>query len=333
VYTTLASGTEARTPGAESRPEVSVIIPAYNSAGYIGEALDSVFAQTYDRYEVIVINDGSPDTEALERELQRYSPKLLYITQENRGAAAARNAGLRAARGELVAFLDADDAYLPTFLEKHIELMERTNADLVYSDALLFGDSPSAGNTFMKLQGASGSVSTERLLSVKVSIQTSTVLARKAPIMRVGLFDESLRRGQDFELWFRLAKSGIQFACQPEFLARHRVVESGLSGGTISKLQRTLSVLEAIETRYELTPGETAALQSNKRRTQRELALEKGKERLLNRDFGGARQAFAEARRLRSGWKLTLVSVGLIIAPFVLCRLYQRREAKWRQAG
>ena len=322
------SATPSGIPDSDARPEVSIIIPAYNSAAYIGDALESVFEQTYDRYEVIVINDGSPDTEDLERVLKRFPAKLRYIKQENRGAAAARNAGLHAARGELVAFLDADDAYLPTFLEKQVQLLERSNADVVYSDALLFGDSPAAGQTFMKLQGAGGEVTPERLLSVKASLQTSTVVARKAQIFRVGLFDESLRRGQDFELWFRLAKAGMRFVCHPGFLTKYRLVTSGLSGGVISQLERTMNVLAAIEGRYELTPAENAALQATKKRTQRELALESGKEKLRNRDIAGARQAFAEARKLRTSWKLALISVGLIIAPFLLCRIYQRRVGK-----
>jgi GT2 family glycosyltransferase len=320
-------------PDPDAHPDVSIIIPAYNSAGYIGDALESVFAQTFKRYEVIVVNDGSPDTADLERALNRFSSRLRYIKQENRGVAAARNAGLHAARGEWVAFLDSDDTWLPTFLEKQTALLDRSNADLVYSDAMLFGDSPAAGQTFMKLQGAGGEVTTERLLFTKVSLQTSTVLARKEAIVRVGLFNESLRRGQDFELWFRLAKEGFRFACHPETLANHRIVESGLSGGTVSKLRRTLSVLEAIEARYDLTPSENEALQFNKKRTLRELALENGKVKLLNRDFDGARRAFGEARRLRSGWKVMLVVAALVVAPKILCSIYQQREEKWLRSG
>jgi glycosyltransferase involved in cell wall biosynthesis len=324
--------TQSRIPDSEARPAVSIIIPAYNSAAYIGDALESVFAQTFKRYEVIVVNDGSPDTEDLERELRRFSQGVRYIKQPNRGVAAARNAAIHSARGDRVAFLDSDDTWLPTFLEKQLELLERSNADLVYSDAMLFGDPSSAGRTFMQLQGAGGEVTTERLLSTKVSLQTSTVLARKDAIVRVGLFNESLRRGQDFELWFRLAKAGMRFACHSETLANHRVVESGLSGGTVSKLRRTLMVLDSIEGRFELTPGEKEALQFNKNRALRELALEDGKERLLNRDIDGARKAFGEARRLRTGWKVALVVAALIIAPKILCGIYQRRELK-RRAG
>ena len=309
-----------------SQPLVSVIIPAYNAAEFIGETLDSIFAQTFARYEVIVINDGSPDTAQLERVLQRYPANLRYIKQANQGAAAARNAGLRAANGEFVAFLDADDRWWPEFLERQMELLDSTKADLVFSDARLFGESPLSGRTFMQMDPPQGEVTPENLLSVKVTVLTSTVLARKAPIMKVGLFDESLRRGQDFELWLRLAKAGARFAYRREVLADHRIVESGLSGGTLSQLQRTLAVLETIKGRAGLTPSEEAALQWNMNRTLRELALESGKQKLLGRDFDGARACFNEARKFRRSWKLIFVCLALRIAPGMLWRIYNRRE-------
>lgn len=308
-------------------PAVSVIIPAYNAAKYIGEALNSVFAQTFTSYEVIVINDGSQDTEELERELKRYPESLRYIKQENRGAAVARNTGLRAATGEFVAFLDADDTWLPSFLEKQIEFLKRNNVDLVYADALLSGESPLAGRTFMEMGSAHGDVTPENLLAIKVTLLTSTVLARKATVLEAGLFDETLRRGQDFALWLRLAKRGARFAYRSEVLGHHRIVESGLSGDTISQLKRTLDVLEAIKTKEVLTASENAALEVTVNRTLRELAWEDGKEKLLRRDFAGARQSFDEAKRFRHSWKLILVSLALRVAPEMLWRIYNRRLA------
>jgi glycosyltransferase involved in cell wall biosynthesis len=310
----------------ETAPTVSVIIPAYNAAKYIGETLDSVFKQTYTSFEVIVINDGSRDTDDLERELQAYSA-VRYIRQENRGAAAARNTGLRAAAGEFVAFLDADDKWLPDFLEKQIEFLKRSNADLVYADALLSGESPLDGRTFMEVQPPRGNVTPENLLAVNVTVLTSAVVARKAPILQVGMFDEGIKRGHDFDLWFRLAKAGARFAYQPKVLALYRIVEGSLSGNTISQLERTLAVLEAIKTREALTPSEDAALQVNMKRTLRELALENGKEKLLHKDFAGALQCFEKAKKFRHSWKVILVCLGLRIAPEMLWRLYHRRNA------
>src|SRR3954470_23864164 len=139
-------------------PLVSVIIPAYNASTFIGETLDSVFGQTFTDFEVILVNDGSPDTDDLERVLPRFAGTLRYLKQENRGAAAARNAGLRAAKGDLVAFLDADDSVCSTFLEKQRGFLKARDADFVFADAILFGDSALAGRTFMKVQPPRGEV-------------------------------------------------------------------------------------------------------------------------------------------------------------------------------
>src|SRR2546423_11920715 len=108
-----------------SSPKVSVIIAAYNVAEYIGETLVSVFAQTFSDYEVIVINDGSEDEAELAAALAPYRERIVYRTQDNRGLAAARNAGIRAARGQYIAFLDADDLWEAEFLQKQIEFIEQ----------------------------------------------------------------------------------------------------------------------------------------------------------------------------------------------------------------
>jgi glycosyltransferase involved in cell wall biosynthesis len=315
----------------ESPILVSIIIPAFNAAEYIGETLDSVFAQTFTGYEVIVINDGSPDTEDLERELKRFPSPLRYLKQANKGAAAARNTGLRAAAGEFVAFLDADDTWLPTFLEKQLNLLKRSNADFVYADALLTGNSPLSGRTFMQVQPSRGEVTPESLLAVEVTVLTSTVLARKQPIIEVGLFNETVKRGHDFELWLRLAKHGVRFAYQDDVLAHHRIIESSLSGDTISQLKRTLSVLDVIGKRDDLSAGEKAALQFNRNRTLGELALEDGKSRLIAGDFPGAREGFRKAHQLHGGWKLRLVCAGMSLTPELLRRVYSHKKAQEAQ--
>src|SRR5215467_1463918 len=115
------------TRAAQARaPSVSVIIPAYNTARYIGEALDSVFGQTYRDFEVIVINDGSPDTEALEAVLRPYLDRIVYLKQENRGPAAARNLGIHQARGEYIAFLDSDDCWVEEYLARQMSMFDAT---------------------------------------------------------------------------------------------------------------------------------------------------------------------------------------------------------------
>jgi glycosyltransferase involved in cell wall biosynthesis len=317
---------ETETRHSDTTPTVSIITPAYNAAKHIGEALDSVFNQTFASYEVIVINDGSPDTDELERELQSHQATVRYIKQENQGAAAARNAGLRCARGEYVAFLDADDRWLPSFLADQLEFLKSSNADLVFCDALLIGQSVLAGRTFMQLDPPKTAVTPENLLAVNVTILTSAVVARKQPIYEVGLFDETIKRAHDFELWFRLAKAGARFACHRDVLAEYRIGDSGLSGDALKQLYRTLSVFESIKAKGALTPSEDAALNLSRTRTLGKIALESGKEKLRARDFEGALECFKEARSYGESWKLRLVSLGMRIAPETLRRLLYWRN-------
>src|ERR1017187_9565262 len=119
-------------------PKVSVIIPSYKTADLIAACLDSVFAQTYSDFEAIVVNDGSPDTVELEKVLQPYLGRIVYIKQENKRAAGARNNAIRQARGEFVAFLDSDDTWFPNHLAAQMQLVaDDPSLDLVYANALL----------------------------------------------------------------------------------------------------------------------------------------------------------------------------------------------------
>src|ERR1700691_5526396 len=122
-----------------AHPAVSVIIPTYSTAEFIKETLDSVFQQTFKDFEVIVVNDGSPDTAKLEYVLEPFRSQIIYLMRENRGPAAARNAAIRQAQGEYLAFLDSDDIWLPQYLEKQIEFLEKnTRLDAVYCDSRCF---------------------------------------------------------------------------------------------------------------------------------------------------------------------------------------------------
>ena len=223
-------------------PTVSIIIPAYNVASYIGETLDSVFAQTFADYEVIVINDGSPDTEELERVLAHFINRVNYLKQENRGASAARNTGLRAARGEFVAFLDADDLWLPNYLDEQIKFMAERDCDLVCADAEVFSDSSTEKETYMQSLMAdelrTGDVTFLGLLSAAQSLITSGVVVRRELVLEVGMFDEALRNSQDFDLWLLLARHGTRMAYQRRTLLRYRSRDNSLSGDEVNVLRR-----------------------------------------------------------------------------------------------
>jgi len=298
--------------------KISVVIPAYNVAAYIGEALDSVFAQSLTDFEAIVINDGSPDTPDLELAMAPFKERIVYLKQENRGAAAARNAGLRRALGDYVAFLDADDVWAPTYLKEQLAFLESGGFDFVYCDAMLTGNSPLVGRTYMDTTPSNGPVTAESLLALRCNVITSGVLVKRIQVAEVGMFDEAIRRGHDFDLWLRLAKRGAKISYQKKVLLTHRILESGLTGDGVSQQERALSVLGTLEQRIELTESERQTLTRTLERVKANLNLEKGKAFLRKRNFSEAMTAIQAANRYFRSWKLRFVLLGLRFAPNLL---------------
>jgi glycosyltransferase involved in cell wall biosynthesis len=311
----------------KTTPAVSVVIPAYNVAAHIGEALASVFAQTFHDFEVIVVNDGSPDTAELERALAPYLSRVVYLRQENRGAAAARNTALRHARAPLIAFLDADDLWEPEYLAEQVRFLEEGGYDLAYADALCFGNTRYEGRHFMGAGPSAGELTAEDLLSQREDVVTSGVLARREVIERAGLFDEGLRRAHDFDLWLRVARGGSRLAYQRRALVRYRVTEIGLSGDLVSQCERAVAVFEHISAKYELTAHERELLEKTFCRLRAVLALERGKALLHRGDCVGAAELLREANRVLASWKVRGALLGLRIAPHLLRRVYRLCEA------
>jgi glycosyltransferase involved in cell wall biosynthesis len=304
---------------------VSVVVPAYDSAAFIGETLDSVLAQTHTEFEVVVVNDGSRDTEELERVLAPYlarpDGRVRYFEQENRGAGAARNRGVVEARGTFVAFLDADDLWEPTYLEEQLQLIEARGLDLAYTDALMFGDSPLAGKTYMETAPSEGEVNFLSLIRADCNVITSGVVARRQSVCDAGLFDETLRNAQDFELWARLAHRGARLGYQRKVLVRYRVREGSLSGDAQNRLAREWKVTRHIADAYDLTADERAEVERMLTRQQAVIDLERGKSLVGEGRFAEAREALAAARRVLGGWKLTAALLLLKVAPRLLSKL------------
>ncbi len=173
----------------QSQPLVSVIIPAYQAAERIRETLDSVFAQIYPIIEVVLVNDGSPDTDALEQAIRSYGEKLIYIRQENRGPSGARNTAIRAARGKYIACLDSDDIYFPGHLASLVPMLEEQALDLIYSDSLFTKQGMDVGRAFER-QPQNPPVTFEKLLTEECGVATSAMVASRQAMIDAGLFDE-----------------------------------------------------------------------------------------------------------------------------------------------
>ena len=308
------------------RPLVSVIIPAYNAAGFIGETLTSVFGQTYSNYEVIVVNDGSPDTDELKKVLAPFRDRLIYLEQENKGPSAARNNAIGKARGEFVAFLDSDDAWLPNYLEEQIKLIRERGFDMVYSDAWLFGDSPLSGRRFMECAPSIRPVTFESLLLYQTSVITSGTVVRRQSVIDAGLFDERFIRCEDFDLWIRLAHRGARIGFQEQVLARHRAHGASLAANEIAMVESQIEILKKAKQTLKLSDAQQKLIDRQLQNCAAQIDLAQGKRYFAAGDYQQAAQALARANSFNRSVKLKLVIFLLERAPGVLHFLHKRRK-------
>lgn len=208
------------------RPRVSVVIPVYNAAAYVAAAVQSALAQTYANMEIIVVDDGSTDDTAVI--LATYGDRIRYIYQDNQERAAARNRGLAEARGEYVAFLDADDLWVPMKLERQVAILDaRPEVVVAYSQAVVINRAgrPRLSGYRQQIIGSGPSTPAwmrDRLV-LSNCVPMSTSIARLGAVRESGGFDPRLRYGEDWDLWLRLAGRGL-FAFLAESLASYRLV-------------------------------------------------------------------------------------------------------------
>jgi len=224
--------------------KISVIIPNYNYAAYVGKAIRSVLAQTYPNIEIIVVNNGSLDN-SLEI-LGEFENEIILINQSNKGQSEARNSGIEKSTGDLIAFLDADDIWEPTKLEKQILLINE-GTQLVYCGISSF-ESESGTPLSMDMPKYKGSCASAFLESPGVAVVIggeSTVLITRELIRKVGIFDSRLNisAGWDF---YRRCSLQTNFDFVPEILANYRI-----HGKNMSLVSR-LRVLDTRQAFYRL---------------------------------------------------------------------------------
>lgn len=228
-----------------STPEISIIIPAYNNTKLLTQALDSVQNQTFEDTEVIVIDDGSKaDFEPI---INEYDDSVLLIThEENQGAATARNTGIKAARGEYIAFLDADDLWHPTKLEKQYAVFENNteNLGIVYTG---FVQRTVDNDQKITRPSVSGDIYIQELERDRIH-PTSTVMIRRQCIERIGDFDASLPSRQDYDLWIRITEH-YTVAFVNEVLVEKREQPNSISKNFEHRIIGDLTVLSKVQKR------------------------------------------------------------------------------------
>lgn len=234
-------------------PKFSIVIPVYNRARYLKEALESVFAQSFKDYEVIVINDGSTDDS--EAVVKSFGPAVRYEAQPNQGRSAARNAGIRLAKGEWIAFLDSDDKWLPDKLERQARyIAENADVAMVHGHVDVIGKD---GNELPKLNQYLRDLWTKsnrrpnsyEEWTLECRCLLSTVAIRTDCFKKVGLFDVKFAANEDLDLFLRMAASYKIGFLHGSSLAYYRVHEENsgnenLSVGHIQVAEKHLEYLE-----------------------------------------------------------------------------------------
>jgi glycosyltransferase involved in cell wall biosynthesis len=240
---------------------VSVIIPTYNRAKTIERAVNSVLAQTWKEIEVIVVDDGS--TDETNEVLKRYGDKLRVIRQQNGGASAARNTGIKAATGEIISFLDSDDAWLPPKTERQANLLQRTESSgvvcCVCNARMLFS---SGAVTSFQVAGlhpeqAEGVWSNPAHILVDRFLLFNQVAAiRREALDHSGYFREDLRIMEDYDLALRLSLMGPWAFIADPLVVWHEDAGSGLSRniGQLDLCQLSLKILDDLSTSAQFGP-------------------------------------------------------------------------------
>lgn len=323
--------TEATTQRPVNRPSVdlmvSVVIPAYNAASFIQATLNSVRAQTFTNYEIIVVNDGSPDTPKLELALQPYLSEIQYIKQPNGGPSSARNSAIRQARGKYIAFLDSDDLWLPQHLARQVELLEKDPAlGLVYSNAVHIEGYTPVGVAFANTP-QSLPVTFEALLRERSTVNTSSAVASRQAILDAGLFDESMDRCEDYDLWLRMARNGVGITFTHEVQMCHRL-GNGLAGNSELMKRGRIRVYEKALSAGALTEQQSRMIREKIEAIEADVQLELSKQALLAGDFERARNAAREANAAAASWKLRATVLGMRLFPALLQHLYRSHIRK-----
>jgi GT2 family glycosyltransferase len=308
--------------GGQGAAMVSVVIPAFRCAQYIAQAVESVLQQSFSDFEIIVVNDGSPDTPLLEAALLPFWGKIRYHKQATRGPSGARNTGILQARGKYVAFLDGDDYWRSDHLAKLMALFQADGAlDLAYCDCILLKAEKPFANAF-SIEPQSSVVNFDSLLVESCAISTSSAVVSRESILKTGLFDESFRRCEDFDMWLRLAFGGARMRYHTEAQVFHRMNEAGLSADRLSMKRDRIRVYEKIAASLPITVEQQMMIRELVAKTEADCHVDEMKHALEQGNYQAALDSGNRAKAIKSNWKLATSLLALRAAPQLFGHLY-----------
>lgn len=309
-------------------PFVSIIMPAYNVAPYVGDALRSALAQTFTDFEVIVVDDGSKDdTASVVAEFARQDPRVQLVQQANRGLAGARNSALRAARGELFALLDSDDLWEPEFLAEQVAILEaRPDVDIVTGNGWYLGG-VRHGHVARPSPDPRPDPELSSIIDDEWSVFIMSVFRRRV-YTTIGPFDEAMRSNEDYDFWLRAAVAGFTFARNDRPLGHYRVRDDSLSASNVRMLRGILHVYTKLRPEIADRPREMAILQRQISRFEAELLAAEARLALELADFAAAREYLGALHARRGGASLRVAHFLSRWAPNMLKRAIRYRRPR-----
>jgi glycosyltransferase involved in cell wall biosynthesis len=289
-------------------PRVSIIIPNYKTASYIAETLESVRAQTFRDLEVIVINDGAPDSEELYEVLRPYYDEITFIDKMvNSGTSATRNLAAGYARGTILSFLDGDDIWHPTFLEEVLSFKDQGGYDMAYTDAETFGQFHQKVKDLLHANpDQSCEITRELMLQERVHCLPSGALIDKDNFEMCGGFDPSVKRCEDIELWMRFTFAGVRIGYLRKILFKFRLRPESGSGDLVQRAERGLYLWRKLKSTLKFSEEENARIDAIIKYQQSCVLRAEGRTAIYRRNWDTARTKFAEASAIAAELKLPL---------------------------
>ena len=254
-----------------TKPSVSVITPAYNTARYLGETVEAALKQSFSDFELLIVDDGSTDeTPALARALAARDRRVRVHTSPNRGPAAARNTAMAMARGRFFALLDSDDIWTPEYLAEQLRLLENCGtASIVTANAINLGGRFDGQPLWSATSGVL-TLSLQDIIERENAVCIMSVFRREV-FETIGGFDPLFTGNEDYEFWIRAALAGFPILQNRQPLGAYRRRDSSLSSDEVRMLKGILRVLKEADARCTSLPAARAAARRQIRRFQKEL--------------------------------------------------------------
>ena len=305
--------------------QVTIVTPAFNAAAHLGEMIESVLAQTYGDFELLIVDDGSTDrTAAIAATYCDRDPRIVLLRTPNRGPSGARNLALRHARGAYIAFLDSDDLWQPDYLESQLRtLASDPNVDVVTSNAINFGG-VFDGRSYWALSDQIREITLLEMIHREDAVHIMSVV-RRSVIDRVGYFDECRRGNEDYQFWLRAAVAGCRFVADFTPRGYYRRRPQSLSSDERVMLTGILDVYR--ELRPRCCEHEARAIDAQIRRFERELLIAEARACMSRGDGPRALAYLHRVPRGERGPSWTLTAGIASVWPNLLSYLIRARRA------